>query len=511
MKLRLPLLLQAAFFLALHLFVLAFIILLLFNTQFGVGWEALISSPLGDRVESISFALRQNLRSRPRSEWNEVLSGFDKLYGVKFAIFDRRGNQLAGQTLILPPDVQARVERRRLVTHLPDGERVPAGPEFAELPAERMRDHAPRPRFLLHTNNPDTFWVGVRFGVPAGANNPGAVGVSDGWMVPGYLLAACPNLWNSRLFFDFPVLLAAVAGVFAISVLMWWPFIYSITKALSDLTAMTEQIAEGRFDRRLKVKRADEIGRLSEAVNVMAERLENFVAGQKRFLGDTAHELCSPISRLRIALELLESSGSEAQESTVKDIREDVEEMSNLINELLAFSKAGLQGKEIQMVPINLVETLKAVVQKTASEADIRLDLPNELFVLGDQLLLDRAFGNIIRNAVRYAGQDGPISIKTKRNAQEITITITDSGPGVSGEALKFLGQPFYRPEPSRSRSSGGVGLGLAIVKSCVEACNGDFKLRNHQPRGLQVEVRLQATSPQPSIPAPQPAPMKNN
>jgi two-component system sensor histidine kinase CpxA len=492
MKVKFPLLLQAALFLALHLLVLALVFLLLFNTQFGVGWEALISSPLGDRVEGISLNIRQNLRSRPRSEWTQVLTEFSKLYGVKFFVFDRRGRQIAGEAITLPPEVQSRLERRRPPGRFPDGEPVPVAFPPIQPPPEHMRDRAMRPRFLVHTDSPRMFWVGVRFGIPASPNEPGAISVSEGWIFPGCLLAACPNLWNCRLFFDFTVLLAVVAGVFAISVLMWWPFVYSITKAMSDVTALTEQIAEGRFGRRLKVARADEIGRLSEAVNIMAQRLEDFVVGQKRFLGDTAHELCSPVSRLRIALELLESSATAEQETVVNDIREDIEEMSNLINELLAFSKAGLQGKEICMLPINIADTLRGVVAKTAADADVVMELPNDLLVLGDQLLLDRAFGNIIRNAVRYAGQDGPISIKAKRVGQEVIVSVIDSGPGVNAEALKLLGQPFFRPEPSRSRSSGGVGLGLAIVKTCVESCNGDFKVRNHQPRGLQVEVRLQ-------------------
>ena len=312
-------------------------------------------------------------------------------------------------------------------------------------------------------------------------------------MIPGTLIAACPNLFYSRLFFDLWALASVVGGIFVLSILIWWPFVYSITKAMAEVTAMTERIAEGRFDARLQVSRSDEIGRLAGAVNSMAERLENFVAGQKRFLGDTAHELCSPVSRLLIALELLETSVSEQQESTLKDIREDVEEMSHLINELLAFSKAGIQGIEIRLVPVNIGAVLKTAMLKTASENLLRMDVPADVSVHGDQLLLERAFGNVIRNAVRYASQDGPIEVKVCRAGQEVIVTVTDCGPGVPAEALKLLGQPFFRPEPSRSRSSGGVGLGLAIVKTCVESCGGTFKIRNHQPKGLQVEVRLRA------------------
>ena len=200
-----------------------------------------------------------------------------------------------------------------------------------------------------------------------------------------------------------------------------------------------------------------------------------------------------PVARLQVALELLDESPNPGQEAVIKDIREDVEEMSNLINELLAFSKAGLQGKEVELKPVDLKAVLEAVICKHSCDKLVALDVPAAQKVLGDPLLLDRAFGNIIRNALRYAGEDGPIQISCASEGQEVMVTVTDCGPGVPPESLKLLGQPFFRPEASRSRSSGGVGLGLAIVKTCVESCGGTVKVKNRQPRGLQVEVTLRA------------------
>src|SRR5262249_19542307 len=143
---------------------------------------------------------------------------------------------------------------------------------------------------------------------PPGPIPPGMPGF------PGVLLAASPNLWQTRLFLDFEPVLAVIVGILALSILFWWPFIYRITRSLTQLTRVTEKIAEGRCDTRLKASRFDEWGCLSESVNSMAERLNDFVVGQKRFLGDTAHELCSPVARLQVALELLESSGTAEQE-----------------------------------------------------------------------------------------------------------------------------------------------------------------------------------------------------
>jgi two-component system sensor histidine kinase CpxA len=311
------------------------------------------------------------------------------------------------------------------------------------------------------------------------------------------------NLWSTKLFFDSGAVVVVSLGVILISILFWWPFVYRITHTIGALTSATNKIAEGKFDTRLKVRRSDEIGSLSEAVNSMAERLDNFVSGQKRFLGAIAHELCSPVSRLQIALELLEASGNTEQERVIADIREEVQEMSSLINELLAFSKAGIQGKDIQLTPVSLHQVIQQALLTISCESLITVEVDADICVLGDQLLLDRAFSNIFRNAVRYAANDGPIVVHAQQTGSNALITTCDNGPGVPPEAIKMLGQPFYRPEPSRSRSSGGVGLGLAIVKTCVEACEGNFSVRNRQPRGLEVSVELKiAAKPLANVPA---------
>jgi two-component system sensor histidine kinase CpxA len=107
--------------------------------------------------------------------------------------------------------------------------------------------------------------------------------------------------------------------------------------------------------------------------------------------------------------------------------------------------------------------------------------------------LLARAVGNVLRNAIRYAGNAGPVLLRAVASGPEIVLTVRDSGPGVPESSLAKLFDPFFRPDVSRTADTGGVGLGLAIVKTCVEACQGRVSLRNLQPHGLEVEIRLPA------------------
>ncbi len=570
MKVRFPLYAQTISFLLIHLILLVVLFLALFNTKFGPGWDAVLSSPIGDRVEAIGWVIQKQLEVNKPAEWNTVLDEFGKFYGVDFYLFDFSGKQLAGQKITLPETVSKEVIRRR---HIGPGDRGPdARPNLGDRPSPDARqnldgsgpdarpnpddrpgpdarpnpddrpgpDAGPNPepvppldgppapggphppdgpppedrsapqtdlpqpslfgqakvappgavrrrfrgRFILHTTSPDKFWIGIRIPVQ-GNNRP----------VPGTLLASADNLWQTGVFFDFKPVLILVGSVLLLSVIFWWPFAYRITRALAEMTKVTEKIAEGRFESRVKVNKWDEIGSMGEAVNQLASRLNTFVTGEKRFLGDIAHELSSPLARLQIGLELLETTTTTDQEAMINDIREEVEEMTHLINELLAFSKAGLQGKEIELKPINLSKLLTDVTLKTASEQIVKLDIEKNLSVMGDQMLLERAFGNVFRNAVRYASADGDIKVKASRAGKEISVITSDSGPGVPPSALEHLTEPFFRPEPSRSRSSGGTGLGLAIVQTCIESCNGSLSIRNRQPHGLEVEIRLEAAS----------------
>lgn len=495
MKIRFPIYAQTSTFLALHLVLLLVLFLAIFNRQFGPGWDALLRSPLGDRVESIAWDISRRVRGRPQSEWNGVLDDAAKIYDVKFYIYDGQGKELAGEPLVPPAQVAA-----RLVHHYHRGQESTASPALDTSASQAQPPPHNRGRFLIHTKDPDCFWIGVRVPLHE-SNQSGTAAAATAQLARGNsprnvtVLVLSRNLWQSRIFFDFAIVIFAVASVLAFSLLLWCPFVYRITRELSILTAATEEIATGKFDLSLKSNDWDEIGSLSTSVNSMACRLKEFVTGQKRFLGDIAHELCSPIARLQVAMELLCESATPAQERYLNDIRIEVEEMKALIDELLSFSKAELAKSEPSQEAVPLQPIIDAVLARVATDVPVVLDVQPGLTALGNNKLIERAFSNIVSNAIRYAGHDGPIKIKALRQADEIAVICCDSGPGVPPESLQMLGEPFYRPEPSRSRASGGVGLGLAIVKSCIASCDGTVVVRNEQPHGLAVEIRLKVWS----------------
>jgi two-component system sensor histidine kinase CpxA len=196
-----------------------------------------------------------------------------------------------------------------------------------------------------------------------------------------------------------------------------------------------------------------------------------------------------------VALGILERQAGEQRKAGLDDIREDVQHMSQLVNELLSFSKAALHDREIKLASVNLARLVERVAAREADgAANIKVQIDGALEVLVQPELLSRAVANLLRNALRYAGKAGPIAITATAAAGRVTLTVADGGPGVPPEALERIFDPFYRLESSRSRETGGVGLGLAIVKTCVEACQGTVAVRNRQPSGLEVDLALKAS-----------------
>jgi two-component system sensor histidine kinase CpxA len=227
----------------------------------------------------------------------------------------------------------------------------------------------------------------------------------------------------------------------------------------------------------------------------MAQKLSGFVHGQKRFLGDVAHELCSPIARIQLELGILEQRAQENQREYIADLQGEVQHMSGLVNELLSFSKAQINATGQGLEGVNVSATVRRVLQREASEkTSIALDIPEYLEVKATPDYLFRALANLVRNAVRYAGDAGPITISARQGSGSVWITVSDDGPGLPEAELDLVFKLFYRPEFARERDTGGVGLGLAIVKNCIEECGGAVVCRKRSPKGLEVEIRLSSS-----------------
>jgi len=280
--------------------------------------------------------------------------------------------------------------------------------------------------------------------------------------------------------------------VLGLSALFWVPLVRGITQPLAEVTKLTEQIAEGRFENRLGLEPRDEISRLAHAVDQMAGRLEGFVGGQRRFLGDVAHELCAPLARLQVALGILEQHTEPHHQKPIENLQAEVAQMAVLVDELLLFTRTGTQNT-LKLIRVNLSDCIQRTLEREAPGLEYDLQIPQDCAVLASPDRLARAFANLARNAQQHAAEGGPLCVCVQRKGDTVEVRVRDHGPGVPEDCLPQLFDPFFRPEPSRSRDTGGTGLGLAITKSAVEACGGEVHCRNHPEGGLEFRLHLPA------------------
>ena len=279
----------------------------------------------------------------------------------------------------------------------------------------------------------------------------------------------------------------------AVSALLWWPFIWRITRTVGVLSEATQRMSQGRLDTRVNEARRDELGDLAAAINSMAQRLEILLNGQRQFLADVAHEVISPVARMQIGLGILESRLTEADAHTLDDVRDDLDQMANMLNELLMFSRSGIQKDASAPVAIALLELVEKVVASESGAGGVTISIPQAIQVAARPAILGRALANLVRNAQRYGGASGhPTEIVAiAATSGKVRLCVRDRGPGVPESALARLGEPFYRPEVARSRDTGGFGLGLAIVRRCVADCDGEVVFSNRAGGGFQAEITL--------------------
>ena len=499
MTLRLPLFGRILVWLLLNLLILGVAFGVFLWTE--LGGESLLGRAAGDRSQAPVGALLAELRDRPMGEWEGAMARFEEAFPVRVMLLREDGSLFLGAKLEVPAELVlrlralaqpgSRLNNRRSgpppgqppEDHFEPGPLGAPGPPPPRLGPQSLMGG---PRVFLRIGSPAKYWL-IH-------SNP----IRGPGVLRGLRMAMVSDTVSAGgLFFDVQSWFWAASAVIAVSVLWWFPFVRGITRSVSQISAATERIAEGRFNTVVPEARGDELGRLGGAINRMSVRLEGLVSGQKRFLGDVAHELCSPLARMEMALGILEQRADDNTRSYVDDVREEVRHMSTLVNELLQFSKASLKPANAELMPLPMAEMTRRVVAREMPEAaDLTVQVPEELIALGQPELVERAMRNLLRNARNHAASQGPIRIEAfSSGPHEVLWRVVDSGPGVSESELGRLGEPFYRPDQSRSSDTGGTGLGLAIVKTCMAACQGRLELTRGQERGLVASLVLKSPS----------------
>ena len=472
-RIRLPLYGKILSWFALNLAVLALLFFFFLKAQFRLGLDWMLSGEPGDRIAAIGETITFEFSRLAENEWPARLTDYDQKHGVTFGLFNSRGEQVFGKSITPPGEVMPRLIDRR-----PPGEQQPRRPQRPV--SKRPADAPPKPRFMMRAGDPARYWAGVHLDlVTQDGSSLSLVMVSD-------------TISGGGLFFDLWPWLGLAGAALVVSALLWMPFVRGITGFIGTLNTAAGRIAHGKFNERIEKERSDELGELSTSVNAMAAQLGDYMREQKRITADVAHELCSPIARMQMALGVVEQRSTPDQATYLQKLDRELQHMAKLVEEVLAFSKAETIPDRETPEDINLRELLQNILAREAPENGVKLEI-GDIQLHSLRNALDRAIGNVLRNAIRYAKD---IEITAKAENSRIVIQIADRGPGVPEEALSRLFEPFYRPEAARGRTTGGSGLGLAITKRCIEACRGTVTAQNREGGGLSVQIEIPMMDP---------------
>ncbi len=474
-------------------------------------FESIWMGPIHERVMAVTHELALELDEAEPEQRTALLGKYRAKLGIDLYLFNNNGTQLGGPAVVLPSQVyQKLVEGPREGMRPPPDDGPPGDGRRPRMdqpppPPGRRRgpppDGGPPPRplragggvpnnmFLAEGGSPNFYWIGSRIPIRSARSEE-----DDEPAIRGTLILATDSLWSHGFFLSFAPALGFVFAALAISALCWLPLIHGLTNSVRQMQKATGQIASGHFDVNVSESRSDEIGALGTSINQMASKLKGMVEGQKLFLAGVAHELRSPLARMELEVELLGRGASQGQQQQLTDLREDVEHLRGLVDELLLFTKSSMRGEPLPLVAVDVAEVIeRAVALEAVSPFQVRVEVSDELQALGDVDYLFRAVANLLRNAFRYAGSDGPVTVTAKRQGNTIHVVVADQGMGVPENALEEIFKPFYRLETARDRKSGGTGLGLAIVRSAIDAMKGTVKARNLKPNGFAVEISLRA------------------
>jgi two-component system sensor histidine kinase CpxA len=207
------------------------------------------------------------------------------------------------------------------------------------------------------------------------------------------------------------------------------------------------------------------------------------IAEKQQLVADVSHELRSPLARLRVSLELLDKEARGNPRYIHKAIQE-VENLDQLINDLLDLSGLELNPHQqaLERIPLQplLRESLEAhQLLFDKHRLQLQLQWPeHKVSIQGRRDLLERALNNLLSNLLKYAPEGSVAEIGLFVRDQQVGLRVRDYGPGLSAEELASVGQPFYRPDSSRTRKTGGTGLGLAIVQRIMQLHRGQLLLQ---------------------------------
>jgi len=295
------------------------------------------------------------------------------------------------------------------------------------------------------------------------------------WLNVATPIQSPPSFFTIRLGLSMAVMLIAVVVISGL-------IVGRMTDPLTRLSRAAEKLGTDVQAPAIPETGPEEVRRTAQAFNVMQHRIRRFVDDRTQMLGAIAHDLGTPITRLRLRAEFVED-----EELRAKMLR-DLDDMQQMVASTLSFIREDATSEPQTTVDLGSLLT-RVCDDITDAGSDVQLaETPRWILLDCRPMAFRRALGNVIENAVKYGGS-ARVSLDVE--PEKILIIIDDDGPGIPEDRREDVFQPFFRLEDSRNRETGGTGLGLAVARTIMRAHGGDIRLSNGTGGGLRVKLSM--------------------
>lgn len=292
-------------------------------------------------------------------------------------------------------------------------------------------------------------------------------------------------------------ILAAVAVVsLAGAVAMGLILAGSITGPIVKAEKIAQKISGGDYSIRFEGNvRAKELFGFTEAVNQMAQSLEEQEMLRKRLTSDVAHELRTPIANVSSYLEAIIEGVWEPTPERLESCYDELDRLSELVSDLERLRQAEHENLNLQKENVDLLEVAEGVVRNfdtRIAEKNLSCTVSGtDAVVFADRSRIQQVVTNLVSNAVKYSNENGAVRVVIEDAGDDAVIRVEDDGIGIAKKDQKLIFERFYRTDRSRNRKTGGAGIGLAIVRTIVQAHGGEITVESEEGRGSRFTVRI--------------------
>ncbi len=255
-------------------------------------------------------------------------------------------------------------------------------------------------------------------------------------------------------------------------------FLKNQTRPLVKLAKAAERFGKGDYVNDFRPSGAQEIRKAAYEFDRMAKRINRHLNQRSEMLSGISHDLRTPLTRLKLQLEMID------QKDLSQKMSKDIDEMEKMLNDYLQFAKTQSQESTSE---IKLNDLFKKILNNFTNK-NLNISFGENIRLIGRPLALQRSFENIINNGLAYGKN---VYINFQKGVNNIFIVIEDDGPGIPEDQYKNVFKPFFRLDKSRSLNQSGIGLGLTIVEDIINSHGGNVQLGRSKLKGLQVKISL--------------------